>query len=180
MLPHDLLELQAFKKPPRGVRLTLEAVCILFQVQPVRKNDPDQPGKKFDDYWEPSKTILLKDAKKLLDDLFTFDKDNIPDNVIGKVKSYIEDTENYTPERIKGASVACEAMCIWVHAMYKYHFVARAVEPKRRALAIAEGDEREASAKLAKAQKELKAVQDKLAKLEEMAAAAEAEEDLFG
>merc|ERR1719181_2442054 len=169
-------EVAALKKPPGGVKLALEAICIMFQVKPVRKNDPDQLGKKFDDYWEPSQTIVLKDAKKLLDDLFTFDKDNIPDNVIGKVKSYIEDTENYTPERIKGASVACEAMCIWAHAMYKYHFVARAVEPKRRKLAIAEGDLKEANAKLAKAQGELKAVQDKLQKLEEEMAESVAKE----
>ena len=58
----------------------------MFQVKPVwQTHDPEQPGYKFDDYWEPSRTIVLKDAKKLLDDLFTFDKDNIPDNVIGKV-----------------------------------------------------------------------------------------------
>ena len=50
------------------------------------------------------------------------------------------------------------------------------MEPKRRALAIAEGDEQAASAKLAKAQKELKAVQDKLEKLEQEMAESVAKE----
>merc|ERR1719453_546818 len=148
-------EVAALKKPPGGVKLALEAICIMFQVKPVRKNDPDNPGKKFDDYWEPSQTVVLKDAKKLLEDLFQFDKDNIPEPVINKVEAYIKDTDNFTPEQIKKASVACEAMCIWCHAMYKYHFVARAVEPKRRALAIAEGDLKEANAKLAKLEEEM-------------------------
>jgi dynein heavy chain len=169
-------EVAALKKPPGGVKLALEAICIMFQVKPVRKNDPDTPGKKFDDYWEPSQTIVLKDAKKLLEDLFSFDKDNIPEPVINKVEAYIKDTENFTPEMIKKASVACEAMCIWCHAMYKYHFVAKAVEPKRRKLAIAEGDLKNANAKLAKAQAELKAVQDKLAELEEEMAESVAKE----
>jgi dynein heavy chain len=169
-------EVAALKKPPGGVKLALEAICIMFQVKPVRKNDPDTPGKKFDDYWEPSQTVVLKDAKKLLEDLFQFDKDNIPEPVINKMEAYVKDTENFTPEQIKKASVACEAMCIWCHAMYKYHFVAKAVEPKRRKLAIAEGDLKAANTKLAKAQAELKAVQDKLAKLEEEMAESVAKE----
>merc|ERR550514_2060989 len=109
----------------------------MFEVKPVKKADPNTPGKKFDDYWEPSQKVVLADPKKLLDDLFEFDKDNIPERVIAKIDPYIQ-REDFDPVAIKKASVACEALCMWARAMHKYHFVAKAVEPKRQMLADAD------------------------------------------
>merc|ERR1719316_869664 len=83
-------EVKVLANPPGGVKLTLEAVCIMFGIKPVRKNDPNTPGKKFDDYWEASQKGPLADPKKLLEDLFEFDKDNIPEAVIQKIKPYID------------------------------------------------------------------------------------------
>merc|ERR1719271_104712 len=48
----SMQEIKALGNPPAGVRLTLEAICIMFEVKPVKKTDPNTPGKKFDDYWE--------------------------------------------------------------------------------------------------------------------------------
>ena len=53
-----------------------------FRGVEVKKNDPNTPGKKYDDYWETSQKEILQDPKALLDRLFNFDKDNIPDRVI--------------------------------------------------------------------------------------------------
>ena len=39
----DLDEVKSLKNPPSGVRLTMEAACIMFRVRPVLKNDPDKP-----------------------------------------------------------------------------------------------------------------------------------------
>ena len=39
--------------------------------------------------------------------------------------------EEFEPAAIRKASVACEAMCMWTRAMYKYHFVAKAVDAAR-------------------------------------------------
>jgi dynein heavy chain len=161
----DLQEIKALGSPPAGVRLTLEVVCVYFQVKPVKKADPNQPGKKIDDYWEASKTGPLSDPKKLLDDLFEFDRDNIPETVIQKAGPYIE-REDFDPAMIKKASIACEAICMWARAMHKYHFVAKAVEPKRKMLADAEASLEVTMGKLNAAQAELKAVEDKIAKLE--------------
>lgn len=33
-------------KPPYGVKLTMEATCIMFGIKPDKINDPDTPGKK--------------------------------------------------------------------------------------------------------------------------------------
>ena len=63
------------QRPPAGVRMTIEAVCIMRNVKP-KKVAGDQPGKKVDDYWEPGKA-LLQDPGKFLESLFTFDKVDI-------------------------------------------------------------------------------------------------------
>ena len=57
-----------------------------------------QPGEKVDDYWEPGKA-LLQDPGKFLESLFKYDKDNIADQVIVKIQSYI-DNEDFTPAAI--------------------------------------------------------------------------------
>uniref|UniRef100_A0A0G4EZA7 AAA+ ATPase domain-containing protein n=1 Tax=Chromera velia CCMP2878 TaxID=1169474 RepID=A0A0G4EZA7_9ALVE len=158
-------EVKALGKPPVGVRLTMEAVCIMFQVAPTKKNDPDNPGKKIDDYWESAQAKLLKDPKLLLEKLMGYEKDEIPDSVITKIGPYI-DKEDFQPAVIKKASVACEAMCMWVRAMHTYNGVAREVEPKRQALKIAEGELEVTMQKLNAAKAKLQAVVDKLEKLE--------------
>merc|ERR1719191_2056853 len=140
-------EVKALANPPAGVRLACEGVCIMFGLKPVKKADPNNPGKKIDDYWETPQKQVLADPKKLLDDLFEFDKDNIPDKVIQTIAPYME-REDFDPAAIKKASIACEAICMWTRAMYKYHFVAKAVEPKRKLLREAEADLAECQAKL--------------------------------
>ena len=74
-------EVKALKKPPGGVRLTLEVACVFFEVAPVKKPDPEDPSKKIFDYVEPAGKSLLSNAGKFLEMLQDFDKDNIPDKV---------------------------------------------------------------------------------------------------
>lgn len=57
-------------------------------------------------------------------------QDNIPDNVISLVQPYI-DNEEFQPASIAKVSKACTSICQWVRAMHAYHFVAKAVKPKR-------------------------------------------------
>jgi len=137
----------------------------MFGLQPIKKPDPNNPAKKISDYWEVSQKQVLTDPKKLLEDLFDFDKDNIPEKVIQTIAPYME-REDFDPAAIKKASIACEALCMWTRAMYKYHFVARAVEPKCKMLREAEEDLSECQQKLEIAQTTLREVQAKIAKLE--------------
>ena len=60
------------QRPPNGVRLVVEAVCIMKGIKP-KKVAGEKPGTKVDDYWEPGKG-LLQDPGKFLDSLFKFDK----------------------------------------------------------------------------------------------------------
>ena len=161
----DIDEVKAMKNPPHGVRLTMEAACCVFGIKPVVKADPDKPGQKIKDYWESAQKTLLSNAKKLLEDMMNFDKDNIPDKIVHSITPYIE-MEDFLPAAVRKASVACEAICMWVRAMHTYNRVVKLVEPKKKALAEAEAELQVTMATLADAKGRLQDVVDRLAELE--------------
>ena len=145
---------KSLANPPAGVKLVMEATCIMFEEKPKMVADPNKPGKKIPDYWEVSKK-LLNDPTKFLESLQSYDRDNIANSIITKIEPYIQ-MEEFTPENVERVSKACTCICMWVRAMYDYHTVALSVEPKRKAL-------REAEETLEKTMAELKVAQDKLA-----------------
>ncbi|KAI8841134.1 dynein heavy chain and region D6 of dynein motor-domain-containing protein [Chytriomyces cf. hyalinus JEL632] len=128
---NDIIEVRSMQRPPEGVKLVMEAICIMKGIKP-KKIDGDKPGKKIDDYWEPGKG-LLAEPQKFLDSLFNFDKDNIPENVVTKIKPYI-DSQEFQVSVIARVSKAATSMCQWVRAMEKYYWVSRSVAPKRAKL----------------------------------------------
>ena len=67
-----MVEVRALQRPPPGVRLVIEAVCIMKEVKP-KKVAGEKMGQKVDDYWEVGKA-LLQDPMKFLDGLFKYDK----------------------------------------------------------------------------------------------------------
>lgn len=107
---------------------------------------PDSVGKLVEDYWKPSLKILSD--VKFLDSLVNFDKDNIPDKVIDKIRSVYLTNVNFDPDKVKTASTACEGLCRWVYAISEYDKVAKVVAPKKVALAKAEALYNDANEKL--------------------------------
>ena len=75
----------------------------MFDVKPIKNNDPNTPGKKIDDYWEAGLKGLLSDAKVFLNSLFTLDKDNIPDRIVKQMEPFMNDP-GFTPAAIERAS----------------------------------------------------------------------------
>lgn len=65
-------QVRAMQRPPPGVKLVIEAVCIMKGIKP-KKVPGEKPGSKVDDYWEPGKG-LLQDPGRFLESLFKFDK----------------------------------------------------------------------------------------------------------
>eukprot|EP00930_Biecheleria_cincta_P008307 TRINITY_DN10972_c0_g1_i1.p1 TRINITY_DN10972_c0_g1~~TRINITY_DN10972_c0_g1_i1.p1 ORF type:complete len:3080 (-),score=708.03 TRINITY_DN10972_c0_g1_i1:231-8642(-) len=159
----DVGEVRNMKTPPAGVVLTAQAMCIMFQVKPVKVAAPDGKG-KIDDYWEAAKKELLVDPN-LLKQMVDFDKDNIPESVITKVKPLYDDPA-FDPEAIKKGSTAAMGICKWVRAMVVYDKVAKEVGPKKMKLAAAEAEVAQAEATVAAKQAELKEVMDMVADLE--------------
>ncbi|XP_006892361.1 PREDICTED: dynein heavy chain 1, axonemal [Elephantulus edwardii] len=160
---NDVTEVRAMQRPPPGVKLVIEAVCIMKGIKP-KKVPGEKPGSKVDDYWEPGKG-LLQDPGRFLESLFKYDKDNIGEVVIKAIQPYI-DNEEFQPAAIAKVSKACTSICQWVRAMHKYHFMAKAVEPKRQALREAQDDLEVTQKILEEAKKQLREVEDGIAILQ--------------
>eukprot|EP00945_MAST-04E_sp_MAST-4E-sp1_P004103 g4103.t1 len=156
----DITEVKAMKNPPHGVKVTMEAVCLMFALKPARVKDPDNPSRKINDYWPVAQKELLGDPK-FLPKLMAYDRDNIDVEIVEKVGLFCE-RDDFTPALVKKSSKACAGLCQWVHAMIMYDKVAKEVEPKRIALAKASTDLAAAETELAAKQAELKIVQDNL------------------
>ena len=135
--PADITIVKSMKSPPAGVRLVMEAVCVLKGVKPERVQDPTS-GQIVDDYW-PSSIKVLGDMK-FLEHLKTFDKDNIPQAYMKLIRERFMNDRRFQPEVIKKVSTACEGLCRWVRAMEVYDRVIKVVAPKKAMLAEAEAE----------------------------------------
>jgi dynein heavy chain len=83
-----------------GVKLVLEAVCILKAVKPIRMKDP-QSGAMVDSYWEASKKMLMEED--FLGSLRNFDKDHIDPGTVKKIQGYTP-LPDFQPEKIQNVS----------------------------------------------------------------------------
>ncbi|KAL2653916.1 hypothetical protein R1flu_022044 [Riccia fluitans] len=174
---NDLVEVKSLRNPPEGVKMVMEACCIMFQQAPKMVADPNKLGKKIADYWDAS-TKMLTDPTKFLDSLLGFDKDNIPEAVIAKIEPFIT-MEAFTPEQVARVSKACTSICMWVRAMHSYFLVCKVVAPKRVQLAEAQAVLDGVLAQLHDAQAKLKEVEEKIAILEADLNAAVAKKDVL-
>ena len=157
----DIDEVKNMKSPPAGVKLTMEAVCIMKEIPPAKVAAPDGKG-KVDDFWDPAKKMM--NDSKFLDSLVKYDKDNIKPEVIEKIRKYTNN-EAFMPEIIQKASKAAMGLCAWCRAMETYDRVAKEIGPKKEALAKAEGELEAVMGQLREKQTQLKAVLDKVAAL---------------
>lgn len=144
----DVQELKAFASPPALVQTVMEAVCILF-------------GRKTD--WKSAK-MLLSEAD-FLKQMLMYEKDNIQDRTLKKLKPYIENPD-FIPDKVESVSKACRSICMWVRAMDKYAHVFRTVEPKREKLAVAQAALNKTMEALKKKQEKLHEVQSKIKALQ--------------
>ncbi|KAK3568802.1 hypothetical protein QTP86_017405 [Hemibagrus guttatus] len=160
----DITLVKAMKNPPAGVKLVMEAICILKGIKPDRIPDPLGSGKKIEDFWGPAKKLLGE--MKFLQSLHEYNKDNIPAAYMTIIRNKYITNPDFVPEKIRTASTAAEGLCKWVCAMDSYDKVAKVVAPKKEKLAQAEAKLKVAMESLQKKQAALKEVQEKLAKLQ--------------
>jgi len=67
----DITIVRSMKAPPAGVRLVMEAVCVMKGIKPDRVPDATT-AKKVDDYWRTSLRVL--GDMHFLESLISFDK----------------------------------------------------------------------------------------------------------
>lgn len=108
--------------PPASMTIVIEALCIIFGRKPKKIDGPR--GTKIDDYWSEAK-VLLNDTHflqkiaylnfipplltllvliQLLTDYRDFDKDNIPEETILKLKPYINNPQ-FVPAAVEKISL---------------------------------------------------------------------------
>ncbi|XP_065937642.1 dynein axonemal heavy chain 3 isoform X7 [Magallana gigas] len=155
---NDISLVKAMANPPNGVKLVMEAVCIMKSIKPDNKVDAN--GRKVEDYW-PAAKRMLGDIK-FLDSLKEYDKDNIPMPVMKKIRDKYMSNPDFEPNLIRNVSSACEGLCKWIRAMDVYDSVIKVVGPKRRSLEEAEATLATQMARLHQKQAELQAITDKL------------------
>ncbi|KAJ3154924.1 Dynein heavy chain 7, axonemal [Geranomyces michiganensis] len=156
----DIDLVKSMKNPPEGVKLVMEAICVMKDIKPDRIPDPSGSGKMIFDYWRTSLKVL--GDPKFLEGLKAFDKDDIPVNVIKAIRQKYIPNPEFKPEKVRNASSAAEGLCSWIIAMEAYDRVAKEVAPKQMALAKAEAELAETMAGLAEKRAQLKAVLDRL------------------
>ncbi|CAF4763844.1 unnamed protein product [Pieris macdunnoughi] len=159
---NDVVEVKAMKTPPAGVVLVIESLCVVFDIKPIKEPGPNL-GQKILNYWKPG-SQMLADPTAFLDSLMKFDKESITEDMIKKLKRFINDP-NYDPPKILKVSKACMSLCMWVHAMYKFYHVNKAVAPKKAALEKASKDLQVVEAMLANAKAKMQALLEGIAKL---------------
>ncbi|OXA50744.1 Dynein heavy chain 6, axonemal [Folsomia candida] len=144
----DINELRQFQKPPELVRTVMESVCILFGAKPD---------------WNTSR-LLLSDAG-FLKKLYDFNKDNISENTLKKLKVYI-DNPKFNAKSVEKVSLACKSICLWVRAIDGYAKIFKTVEPKRNRYLTAEAELNQVMETLRGKQEQLNEVEMKIAALQ--------------
>lgn len=66
----DVTIVKSMKNPPYGIKLVMEAICVLKGIKPEKITNKE--GKKVLDYWKSSLKILTD--TKFLESLINFDK----------------------------------------------------------------------------------------------------------
>ncbi|CAF3510924.1 unnamed protein product [Rotaria socialis] len=157
--PNELVIVKAMKNPPNGVKLVMEAVCIMLEKAPERKIDPSTQ-KPVLDYWPTSVRLLADmDFRK---NLQTYDKDNIKSQVIKQIRDRFVQNPAFTATEIAKVSGACEGLCKWVLALEKYDRVIKVVQPKRMKLEEAEEALSEQMIKLQEKQRQVQELEARL------------------
>ncbi|XP_065162410.1 dynein axonemal heavy chain 6 isoform X2 [Atheta coriaria] len=144
----DINEIRVFQKPPTLVRTVMEAVCLLL-------------GTKTD--WAAAKQVM--GDGNFLKRLQDFDKNNIPEKTLQKLKAYI-DNKDFQPDIVASVSKVCKSMCMWVRAIDMYAKVYKIVEPKRKKLEAAEKELNSVMGVLRDKQKQLADVEQQIATLQ--------------
>ncbi|KAK2956118.1 putative Dynein axonemal heavy chain 5 [Blattamonas nauphoetae] len=123
-------EMKQMKHPPSGVKLVMEAICVMKSVKatPVR----NASGRTEMDYWESSKKVLAD--SKFVNWVFQFNaEEQLTDEIVKNMQPYLKNPD-FVPEIVKNHSAAAANLCGWAHAIVDYYEKIKIVKPKKAAL----------------------------------------------
>lgn len=146
---NDITEMKAYAKPAEEIVLVTNSVCLLL-------------GKKED--WDEAKK-LMNNPNEFIENLKKYDKDNIKESLLKKLKKYTGDPK-FTPANIARKSGAAKSICMWALAIDNYSAVMKVIKPKQKALGEAEAELKVVQDTLRGKQQALQKVRDLIHKLQ--------------
>ncbi|KAL0479463.1 dynein beta chain [Acrasis kona] len=154
----DLQELKSFTQPSEDVAHVCNAVIYLTSTKGIPRNPTWNDAKK-----------MMANPSQFLDDLKTFDKENIPQANIDAVKPFLDVNKypNFNMDAIESKSHAAAGLCGWVINICKFDAINKTVEPKRQSLKLAQEKLDASKASLKKIQDKVKELKNKLDQLME-------------
>jgi dynein heavy chain len=150
----NLSELKSFGSPPE-ICVTVVAACMCLMAKGKVPKDRS---------WKAGK-IFMGDVNAFLNDLITYDKENIPDANLKECKKYLK-LDDFDGEIVSKKSLACGGLCNWVVNIVIFYEVFCDVAPKRAALAEAEAQLKSAQDKLGKIMAQIDKLDAALGKLQ--------------
>ena len=119
----DIVEMKSYPKPPDDLVLVISAVCLLLDVK---------------ENWDEGKK-LMNQPENFINMLKGFNKDNIKESKLKKLKKYTQDAR-FVPALIEKKSQAGKSICMWAMAIDNYSEVLKVIKPKQESLGKAEGE----------------------------------------
>ena len=110
----SVAEVRAYTAPPREIQTVMGAVMICLQ-------------KPTD--WASIKKEMTD--PKFMEKISKFDKDNIPEKVMGRIEGYTK-KDTFLPDLMKKKSEVAGALCLWVRSVEEYNKALKIVIPKRK------------------------------------------------
>ena len=166
-------EIQTIKVPPKGATITMDVVgMLLFFGECPREFITGSIGQK-EANWMLAVRSKLKYPNAFLEELTEgYQKEQLTENLVRKVEQKIRDREKeldvrFEPADIAGsASVPVSYLCMWAHAMIKWFYVNKEVQPLREQLTQAQAELAVVMEQLTDTRAKLKAVEDNVAMLQ--------------
>lgn len=109
----DISMIKSFKNPPDSVLLVLQALCVILRLH-------TDNGKAS---WSLCRK-MISDAS-FLNCLINYDKDNMPNSLMDKIRTEFISNPNFNPEKVKASCAACEGLCKWVLGLEMYDKIKR-------------------------------------------------------
>lgn len=107
-----IIEIKSFNSPPLLVHLVLDAICVMFSLEPT---------------WENARRILSD--SNVVQNMLSYDKDAISDEILMRLEANYMSNEKFHREEVEKQSLAASMMVIWVRAIFQYASMRRMVKP---------------------------------------------------
>ena len=90
--------------------------------------DPDNPKLHIENWWSTSQKLMHE--KDFLEQLLKFDKDNIPEEVMNRLRTEFLNDPEIKPSRVEKASFAARGLAEWLVKIDQYDRLMKFVKPK--------------------------------------------------